>query len=404
MSESSISWREAGRVFILSRLLLFGVTCICIFLLPLWIPGYVKFSSPDIYHILPSEMANQIFFSWLRWDVKPFLNISGLGYRYLPDTAFFPLWPLLQHLGGLALGGRFPGSFYLAGILLSNLFFYLALVILYRLVAKGFGPSLAKRTLFYFTFSPFAIFFFAGYSESLFTFLCLGVFLALQRGKAIDWWLAGLLGLLAAFTRSLGLLLAVPFLVVYLQRFWWGRQAFEKSTWKARINGLLPITLIPFGLFLYMLYLYFTRGNLLLFNVEEAAIWHRETMFPLWTLVITIQAFFQESLPVLQIENLANLIVVLLFFAALFKGWKALPLHYTLFALSMEVLALSVPMMIPQDEPLLSQPRFVMILFPLAIIFALWGKDRRVDLCLRVAMVLLFALTAGMFVSNVWVA
>src|SRR5258708_24625798 len=116
MSDNSIAWKEAGRDFGLSRLVLIIATCFCIFLLPLWIPDYVRFSSPDIFHIFPSETLNQIFFSWLRWDVKPFLNISSKGYYHLPDTAFFPLWPLLQRVGGLILGGSFPASFYVSGI------------------------------------------------------------------------------------------------------------------------------------------------------------------------------------------------------------------------------------------------------------------------------------------------
>src|ERR1700688_3712450 len=101
MNESSISWKEAGRVFLWSRLLLIGVTCVCVFLFPLWIPGYVKFSTPDIYHRFQSRVIDQFVFSWLRWDAKPFLNISASGYFHLPDTAFFPLWPFVQHLGGL---------------------------------------------------------------------------------------------------------------------------------------------------------------------------------------------------------------------------------------------------------------------------------------------------------------
>lgn len=403
MDARLIAWKEAGWVFLWSRLLLLAVTCVCIFVLPLWIPGYVKFSSSDIYHIFPSETANQLFFSWLRWDVKPLLDISWHGYVYLPDTAFFPFWPLLAHLGGLALGAQFPVSFYLAGILLSNLFFYLALVAFYHLVAQSYGSSLARRSLFYFTFSPFAIFFFAGYSEALFILLCLGMFLALQRGRPADWWLAGLCGLLATLTRSLGILLVVPFLVVYVRRFWWGAQV-SKSTWRARLNALAPIVLIPLGLLIYMFYLDLTKGNPLIFQIQEATIWDRRTTFPLLTLVISVQAFFQEPLVVLQVENMVNLITVLVFFIALWKGWKALPLHYALFALVMEVFALSQPTIIPQYEPLLSQPRYIMILFPVAIVFALWGKDRHVDAWLRVLMTMVFALAAALFISNVWVA
>lgn len=403
MSERLIAWKEAGRVFLWSRLLLLAVTCVCVFLLPLWISGYASILSQQIYHIFPSEVANRLFFSWLRWDVKAFLNISWHGYVHLPDTAFFPLWPLVAHLGGLALGGRFPASFYLAGLLLSNLCFYLGLVMLYQLVVKGYGPPVAKRTLYYFTFSPFAIFFFAGYSESLFILLCLGMFLALQRGGPGDWWLAGLCGLLATLSRSLGLLLAVPYLVVYVQRFWWNGHVIE-STWRARLNALAPLILLPLGLAIYMLYLYISKGNALIFQAQEAAVWSRQTTFPLWTLVMSVQAFFQAHPFIWYVGNMIDILPVLIFFIALGKGWKTLPLHYALFALVMALVTLSQPIVDPLQQPMASQPRYLMILFPIAIIFALWGKDRRIDWSLRVSMTILFSLAAAICISNIWVA
>lgn len=397
------AWREAGRVFLWSRLLLLTVTCVCVFLVPLWIPGYASILSQQIYHIFPSEAVNHLFFSWLRWDVKAFLNISWHGYVHVPDTAFFPLWPLLAHLGGLALGGAFPASFYLAGLLLANLCFYLGLVMLYQLVVKGYGAQVARRTLYYFTFSPFAIFFFAGYSESLFVMLCLAFFLVLRRGRAGDWWLAGLCGLLATLCRSLGLLLAVPFLVVYVRCFWWNGHAVQRP-WRARLNALAPLLLLPLGLAIYMFYLYLSKGNALIFQAQEAAIWSRQTTFPLWSLVISVLAFFQPHPFIWYIGNLIDILPVLIFFLALGKGWKGLPLHYALFALVMALVALSQPIVDPQQQALASQPRYLMILFPVAIVFALWGKDRRVDGWLRAFITITFTLAAAICISNIWVA
>ncbi len=218
MPDRYAAWRGIGQVFLLNRLLVLCITCVCIFVLPALIPGYKSNISADAstYHLLPSPNLNLLLFSWLHWDAKAYLNISYLGYHHQPDVGFFPLWPLTQHIGGSLLGGSFPVSYYLAGLLLANLFFYFDLVLLYQLIAKGFGPAVARRLLFYFSFSPFALFFFAGYAESLFVLLTLMMFLCLQRGHPHDWWLAGLCGLLATLTRSAGLMLVIPFLVVYL--------------------------------------------------------------------------------------------------------------------------------------------------------------------------------------------
>lgn len=401
MNNRSLLWKEATRVFLYSRLLLLGVTCACILLLPLWVPGFVAWSDPG-YHILPSEPMNQLLLSWLRWDAKAYLNISYFGYNHTPDTAFFPLWPFMQYLGGLALGGTFPISFYLAGLLLANLCFYLDLVLLYQLVEKEYDSFAARRTIFYFAFSPFAVFFFTGYSEALFILVCLAAFLALQRGEARDWWIAGLCCLLAGLIRSLGVMLAVPFLVAYIRRFWW-KSHKVRCLRKQKISALLPLILVPVGPIIYMIYLYYVKGDPFIFRAQEDAIWHRELTFPLITLVIAVQAIFRVPEFWYRVGNLIDLVPEIIFFMILMKGWKSLPLHDALFALCMALSSLCWPLYSP-FVPLASQPRYIMILFPVAMIFALWAKNRCFDFSLRLGTVVLFVIMAGLFVSNVWVA
>ena len=146
------------------------------------------------------------FTAWYRWDAVAYVNIAHHGYTYLPDTAFFPLWPLLEHFVGILLGNSFPNSYYFAGLIIANFCFYFVLVLLYRLLAVDFESDTARRALFYIAFSPYAIFFFLGYTESIFLLLSLGIFLLLRRGKPLDWWLAGSLGFLAMLTRSSGMI------------------------------------------------------------------------------------------------------------------------------------------------------------------------------------------------------
>jgi hypothetical protein len=407
ISAYKAAWKEAARVFVLSRLLIIAVTITCMLVLPGLIPGYLQNASKDIYHIIPSPTMNQLFFAWLHWDEKPYLNISYFGYRLLADTAFFPLWPLLRHAAGLLLGGKFPVSFYLGGILLANLLFYFALALLYALVASAFDSFIARRTLLYLTFSPYAMFFFAGYSESLFLLLCIAMFVFLQRDKRFDWLFAGLCGMLATLTRSTGLLLAVPYTVVYLQRTWFSVDSKTQS-FARKLLPFVPIALIPVGLLIYMSYLSITKGNPLQFNVEEGAIWFRHFTFPLITFVITFQAFFQENslanAVFLQLGNLENLTAVIIALVILAAGWKRLPLSYSLFTLAIMLFDLSVPMYDPNIEPLTSQPRFIVILFPLAIICAMWSKHLGRHRFFMTLSIIWFILNTALFVSNVWVA
>lgn len=405
MSDHNTAWKLSAQIFLLNRLLILCITGTCLLVLPALLSGYLATVSADTasYHILLSPTLNLLLFSWLHWDAKAYLNISYLGYHYRSDVGFFPLWPLTQHFGGILLGGIFPLSYYLAGLLLANLFFYFDLVMLHQLIAKEYGKAVARRVLFYFSFSPFALFFFAGYGESLFVLLMLGMFLCLQRGRAYDWWLAGLCGLLATLSRSAGLMLAVPFLAVYLHRFW-KPSRMKQRTWQEKVGACIPVILIPGGLLVYMAYLYVTTGNALLFFHEENTIWQRHLTFPLFTLWLAVQAFSREASLIFQGENLMNLLGALLPFALLLRGWRSLPLHYALFALSMALFALSFPTIIAQNEPLLSQPRYMMPLFPLTLILAQWGKNARFDALFRLLTLLAFTLGVALFVSNIWVA
>src|SRR5438270_5573881 len=155
--------KEALWVFVFSRLTLLVVSYVCI----------VLFSFLDCTHGI---QPNPCLLSWYHWDDEAYVHIAYQGYIHTPDVAFFPLWPLLIHFGGLLLGGYYPLSYYLAGILLANICFYFALVLLYCLLCEDFEPSLAKRALFYLSIYPYALFFFAGYTESLFVLFSVAIF------------------------------------------------------------------------------------------------------------------------------------------------------------------------------------------------------------------------------------
>ena len=149
-------------------------------------------------------------------------------------------------------------AYYLIGLILSNIFFFFALVLFHHLISEAFDPSIAKAGLLYLAFYRYAIFFFAGYTESLFLLLCLGIFLLLRSQQMRYWWLAGVLGFLATLTRSTGIVLMVPILIVALQRYWLGTQ-FHKTSWWQKLHALAPVLLVPLGLVTYMAYLAATK-------------------------------------------------------------------------------------------------------------------------------------------------
>ncbi len=387
------AFREAAWVFILTRLVLLLISYFGIVIFPL---------SGQNHAVNCSVSFNACLQAWYHWDAIAYVNIAHHGYTYIPDSAFFPLWPLIEHFGGLLLGGVFPNSYYFAGLLVANICFYFALVLLYRLLVEDFEPATARRALFYFAFAPYAIFFFAGYTESLFVLLCISIFLLLRRGKTLDWWLAGLLGFLAVLTRSSGVILVIPYLVMYVQRFWAAPERTQHS-WREKLNALAPLVLIPSGVVAYMIYLYYTKGNPFLFISLEATFhWHRHLSFPLVGLGSSISAVFvTPGFGNTYLQNLLDLIFTLIPLVALALGWRRIPLHYALFALGLMLFTLSFPQSV---EPLASQPRYMMSIFPITALFALWSKRPRIEQAVLAFSLPLFAVNSLLFIGHYWVA
>jgi hypothetical protein len=386
--------KEALAVFVFSRLTILILTYLCVVLLPQVGGGFLNCT----HGIHP----NPCLLSWYRWDSQVYVRIAFQGYASPPDVVFYPLWPLLLHVGGLLAGGFFPVSYYLAGLLLSNICFYFALVLLYCLLSEEFEPSLAKRALFYVAFYPYALFFFAGYSESLFVLLCIAFFLVLRRGKPLDWWLAGGIGCLSALNRPTGVLLCLPFLVVYVQRFWFNAER-DQYRWFQKVNALAPIALIPAGLLLYAMYLGHTRGNPFIIQTEEAVTWNRHFVWIWTTYHRMLKILFTSPLFSLDfVKDLLDLTFTTLPVVALLISWKRLPLHYSIFALAAFLFSISYPL--GTVNPMAAQPRYIMSIFPFIVVFAIWGKWPHVDRLLLALWSSLLAFNCILFISHYWVA
>ncbi|MDQ6644261.1 MAG: hypothetical protein M3Y76_07415, partial [Chloroflexota bacterium] len=174
--------RDILWLFIITRLMLVMVTYV----------GYILLTAQK-YSSNPVDIGG-ILLSWNHWDAANYVRIAQFGYQTPFDVAFFPLFPLLIKVFAYVLGHR---GYFLIGTIISNGALLGTLFVLYQLAVEAGGEEVAQRTLLYLCIFPTAFFFFAPYNESLFLFLTASTFLALRRQR---WWLAGLLGLLAALT------------------------------------------------------------------------------------------------------------------------------------------------------------------------------------------------------------
>ncbi|HEX6207853.1 MAG TPA: mannosyltransferase family protein, partial [Actinomycetota bacterium] len=130
--------------------------------------------------------------SFERFDALWFLRVADQGYFDGDGSAvFFPGYPLLIRGVSFLLGDR-PLA---AGLLVSNLAFAGALVVLYFLTSAEWGQRVARRSVLYLAIFPTAFFFLAPYSESPFLLFALLAFWGARRGR---WAVAGLAGAAAA--------------------------------------------------------------------------------------------------------------------------------------------------------------------------------------------------------------
>jgi hypothetical protein len=396
-----------------------------------------------------------------RWDSAWYLVIAHYGYR--PDLgsytsardAFFPLYPLgLRTLSDLGLQPL------LAGVLFSLAAFAAGLYGIHRLSTLELGEEdvdparpdeedsadparrgeTARLAVLVTALAPMAFFFSAVYSESLYLALSVGLFWCARQGR---WAWVGVLGALAAATRSTGIVLMLPALMLYLygpredlrpDLEFAGRPRVAGRRWmptlRASMRRLRPryklrpnvlwLALTPAGLGLYMAYLGLHGGDPLApFHAQD--VWGRHFAGPYLGVWDGVRAAFEGARQLLSAQtahlyfpiatgspfiaaghNLMLLAFLLAAVPLLVIALRVLPLAYGVYVIAALALPLSYPV---TPQPLMSLPRFLLVLFPLSIAFAAWlAAHPRMRMPALVASALLMAVFVAQFATWHWVA
>jgi hypothetical protein len=378
--------REPVGIFLLTRFLFLLLTFF----------GVILFTT--VLHGPHPSRLHQLVPAWYSpgWDTEWYVDIARRGYAWkkaagTSPTAFFPLYPLLIRLGVLVT----HRSYGVVALGLSNLSFLAALLYLWRLTAWEIGSRAAGRTILYTATFPTALFFFAGYTESLFLFLTVASFFHLRRR---DWLLAGIFGALASATRVTGVLLFLPLAYEYARSC--------NFSWRRLDPGVVSLALVPAGLLAFMLYLHWAVGDALAFSHSQHA-WQKIFTLRLW-------AGFLESLRQIiivqppasfyQAHNIINAGV-----GALFLLWTAfasrrLPPPYALYLVSFWLMTLSSPAMYAgYPVPLVSLARYVLSLFPIFMYMGTLGRRRAFHDVYLVLSVSMLALLTLVFVTGRWI-
>jgi hypothetical protein len=329
-----------------------------------------------------------------RWDAAWYLVIAQHGYR--PEfgaftasrTAFFPLYPLeLRAIGELG------APLVLAGVFVSLAALWAGLYGLHRLTALEVGPHVASLAVLLTAFAPMAFYFSAVYSESLYLALSVWVFLCARRGQ---WGRAAVLGALASATRNTGVFLMLPLALLYLYGPRQDRAPDRVSSRsllpRYRLRGdILWLALVPAGLGLYLAHLALAGGDPLS-PFHAQAVWGRHFAGPYGGVWDGVKAAFEGARQLLSFQrhhlyfpaygaspfiaashNLMLFGFLLLALPMLVGVLRTLPFAYGAYLLAALALPLSYPV---AYQPLMSLPRFLLVLFPLNMWLAAWLVDR----------------------------
>lgn len=324
---------------------------------------------------------------WTRWDGLEYLLIAHGGYSYQPgqqsSIAFAPLYPLLLRVGRL-LGGDAPGfdATIAVGLVVSNLALAVALGYLVALVRLDFDPATAARTSLYVLLFPTTLFLSALYPESLFLALSTGAFYYARGGR---WWLAGVLGGLAALTRPQGALIVLPLALEYASQHRFDPRRFRPE--------LLALALIPAGFALWAAYVYLLTGEPTAVFAAQSA-WGR-ALTPPWQV---LAAFFSEPLAGHgSLHSPLDLAFALLFLVLVVLSWWRVRPSYALLASLFYLLMVS-------SGPLVSLMRNGLHLFPVFIVLALSGRLRVFHWTFVIVSTLLALRFMVAFAQGYWVA
>jgi hypothetical protein len=326
---------------------------------------------------------------WTRWDAGWYRHIATHGYvdqavgpAGQRNVAFYPLYPLTMRLASL------PGLDPLAaGILVSNLAFLAALLLLHRMVRARFGADAAFRCILLLSVFPFSFYFSAVYSEGLFLLLAVGSLYLAQQGR---WAGASLCALLCGATRPPGLALTPALGLLYLERI-----RFDVR--KVRPD-VLWIGLSVFGPVLFYAYLYVQFGDpWLAFKAPRVAGWWQGgfTLKPIERAIRAMRSLANLRTGQFPVVFNLNLLAAAVSLGSLVSVFRRQPLAWGVFSLLIVVSGMLQPG---------GWGRYVLGAFPVFLAWALGLESRWAFTGVVVVSTLLLALLTILYTHWYWVA
>ncbi|MGA8761289.1 MAG: hypothetical protein WB562_00215 [Candidatus Sulfotelmatobacter sp.] len=271
---------------------------------------------------------------WERFDTLWYLQIAAHGYSRPEAVVFFPLYPSLIRI----LTRLLPPM--AAALLISTVAAFFLLWGLQELLLGDDSPHSVDQTVFLSAVFlcavwPASFIFFAGYPESLLLAL---IVWSLCMGRGDHWLAAGALGVAAALTKAVGVVVAVPLLIIAVRN--------------RKTMALPAALLVPLGSAGFLGYLRWTGHGALSSAYREY--WRSSPGLP-WTTLWTSVTTLLHTPDLILTLNLIFLILV-----CALAMLSRLRIEYLLYSAAAIVLLLCKE----TTPPLQSMIRYLLIIFP----------------------------------------
>lgn len=272
LPEGPIS-QKPPRKRIAGDILIIGVSCLVFTVMTIVLTALIIWASGR-----SGSFSDVIRFRFGTLDSQHYLYIAEHGYT--PSTSedygrvveivFLPGYPLLVKLFSFVIR-----DFFAAGMVVSFLSFTASAILLYLLVTEESSREDALYSVIILFMLPGAFFFISPMTESLFLALTLATVLMIRKKK---WLLAGLFGMYCAFTRSIGVIVAVIYVFELAKDFLSAISNRNPEDSKAKTVGryilkLLPVLLIVSGILVFMVYNKILDGSFTAFLDYEKKQW-----------------------------------------------------------------------------------------------------------------------------------
>lgn len=370
------------KLFVGWRLILFLFLFLAIRLIPLQ------------QDFLGGRMANYLenpwLWAWVNFDGEHYLAIAQEGYRPL-TYFFFPVYPMLVKALSVIGGFRRPDFLAFAGLLISNISFFIALVGFYKLVKLDKPTRIAKLAVLLLLLFPTSFFFASFYTESLFLALVVWSFYFARRGNFL---LAGALGGISTATRILGLAL-IPALAL---EAWKGGK-------KNLLQKILGVLLVPVGLFIYMYFLKMKTGDPFEF-LNTISVFGEQRSSELILLPQVFYRYLFKILPNLNYSSFPTVFTTVLEIATAAIFFVLAIISFVKTRLSYAVYFLIAYLIPTFSGSFSSFPRYALILFPAFILGAVLIASRPKVLrgIIYVILFITLAVSCMLFARGYWIS